>query len=234
MAFGYDSSRLQTSGEIAVSAVFTVDDRRAGGAARHRPRLARVPQAHAAARRAQRRLHLPEPRPGPRPRARRHPVVGRRARRSRRAQGRAGRRRAGVAAARQLHRPRRRRHGARHPRPGRALPAAAWPSASACGCAKRSSTSASSTDPVRTRPHTTMSTLLIEGGRRLSGRITVDGNKNSALPLVAACLLSDETCRLENVPRISDIRVMADLLTGAGRAGRADSARRRSRSRRRR
>ena len=61
-----------------------------------------------------------------------------------------------------------------------------------------------------------MSTLLIEGGRRLSGRITVDGNKNSALPLVAACLLSDETCRLENVPRISDIRVMADLLTGVG------------------
>ena len=61
-----------------------------------------------------------------------------------------------------------------------------------------------------------MSTLLIEGGRKLSGRITVDGNKNSALPLVAACLLSEETCRLENVPRISDIRVMADLLTGVG------------------
>jgi len=61
-----------------------------------------------------------------------------------------------------------------------------------------------------------MSTLLIEGGRRLSGRITVDGNKNSALPLVAACLLSEETCRLENVPRISDIRVLADLLTGVG------------------
>src|SRR5687768_4307015 len=61
-----------------------------------------------------------------------------------------------------------------------------------------------------------MSTLLIEGGRKLSGRITVDGNKNSALPLVAACLLSEETCRLENVPRISDIRVLADLLTGVG------------------
>ena len=61
-----------------------------------------------------------------------------------------------------------------------------------------------------------MSTLLIEGGRKLSGRITVDGNKNSALPLVAACLLSEEPCRLENVPRISDIRVMADLLTGVG------------------
>ena len=43
-----------------------------------------------------------------------------------------------------------------------------------------------------------MSTLLIEGGRRLSsGRITVDGNKNAALPLLAACLLSDEPCTLD-------------------------------------
>ncbi len=67
MAFGYDSSRLQTSGEIAVSAVFTVTDRRARGAAGRRARLAGLPQAHPAARRAERRLHLPEPRPGPRP-----------------------------------------------------------------------------------------------------------------------------------------------------------------------
>ena len=35
-----------------------------------------------------------------------------------------------------------------------------------------------------------MATLRIEGGRRLSGRLTVDGNKNSALPLLAACLLT--------------------------------------------
>jgi UDP-N-acetylglucosamine 1-carboxyvinyltransferase len=61
-----------------------------------------------------------------------------------------------------------------------------------------------------------MSTLLIEGGRRLSGRITVEGNKNAALPLLAACLLSDEVCELRNVPRISDLRVMAELLIGLG------------------
>ena len=36
-----------------------------------------------------------------------------------------------------------------------------------------------------------MAKLKIEGGRRLSGRITVEGNKNSALPLLAACLLTD-------------------------------------------
>jgi UDP-N-acetylglucosamine 1-carboxyvinyltransferase len=61
-----------------------------------------------------------------------------------------------------------------------------------------------------------MSTLLLEGGRPLSGRVTVGGNKNAALPLVAACLLAEEPCTLENVPRISDVRVMADLLTGLG------------------
>lgn len=61
-----------------------------------------------------------------------------------------------------------------------------------------------------------MSTLLIEGGRRLAGRITVEGNKNAALPLLAACLLTEEVCELQNVPRISDLRVMAELLTGLG------------------
>jgi UDP-N-acetylglucosamine 1-carboxyvinyltransferase len=61
-----------------------------------------------------------------------------------------------------------------------------------------------------------MSTLLIEGGRRLAGRITVEGNKNAALPLLAACLLSEDWCELHNVPRISDLRVMAELLIGLG------------------
>jgi UDP-N-acetylglucosamine 1-carboxyvinyltransferase len=61
-----------------------------------------------------------------------------------------------------------------------------------------------------------MSTLLIEGGRRLSGTITVEGNKNAALPLLAACLLTDQPCELTNMPRITDVRVMAELLVGLG------------------
>ncbi|MGE3178042.1 MAG: UDP-N-acetylglucosamine 1-carboxyvinyltransferase [Vicinamibacterales bacterium] len=61
-----------------------------------------------------------------------------------------------------------------------------------------------------------MSTLLIEGGRRLSGAVSVEGNKNSALPLLAACLLTPETCVLHNVPRISDVEVMARLLVDLG------------------
>jgi UDP-N-acetylglucosamine 1-carboxyvinyltransferase len=41
-----------------------------------------------------------------------------------------------------------------------------------------------------------MSTLLIEGGHRLEGRVAVEGNKNAALPLLAACLLTEEECVL--------------------------------------
>src|SRR5215471_329992 len=61
-----------------------------------------------------------------------------------------------------------------------------------------------------------MSTLLIEGGHRLSGAVEVEGNKNAALPLLAACLLTTETCVLTNVPRISDVEVMARLLLDLG------------------
>ena len=61
-----------------------------------------------------------------------------------------------------------------------------------------------------------MSTLLIEGGHRLEGRVAVEGNKNAALPLLAACLLTDEECVLTNVPRIGDVEVMARLLLDLG------------------
>ena len=61
-----------------------------------------------------------------------------------------------------------------------------------------------------------MSTLRIEGGQRLSGRIEVEGNKNSALPLLAACVLTDQECVLQNVPRIADVEVMARLLIDVG------------------
>src|SRR5881296_727526 len=61
-----------------------------------------------------------------------------------------------------------------------------------------------------------MSTLLIEGGHRLSGSVEVEGNKNAALPLLAACLLTSDECVLTNVPRISDVEVMARLLLDLG------------------
>jgi UDP-N-acetylglucosamine 1-carboxyvinyltransferase len=61
-----------------------------------------------------------------------------------------------------------------------------------------------------------MSTLLIEGGRRLSGSVEVEGNKNAALPLLAACVLTTEECVLTNVPRIADVEAMAHLLVDLG------------------
>ena len=61
-----------------------------------------------------------------------------------------------------------------------------------------------------------MSSLLIEGGRPISGTIEVEGNKNAALPLLAACLLTTEECVLTNMPRIGDVEVMAKLLIELG------------------
>lgn len=61
-----------------------------------------------------------------------------------------------------------------------------------------------------------MAKLRIVGGRRLSGRVTVEGNKNSALPLLAACLLTDQECVLTNVPRIRDVDVLVQLMAGLG------------------
>src|SRR4029078_10710814 len=61
-----------------------------------------------------------------------------------------------------------------------------------------------------------MAKLRVVGGRPLSGRITVEGNKNSALPLLAACLLTDQECVLTNVPRLRDVDVLGQLMTGLG------------------
>ena len=58
--------------------------------------------------------------------------------------------------------------------------------------------------------------LLIEGGRRLSGRITVAGSKNAALYALAAPLLTAEPVTLHNVPSIADIGGMAELLRALG------------------
>src|SRR5499427_9850506 len=58
--------------------------------------------------------------------------------------------------------------------------------------------------------------LVIEGGNPLNGRIRASGNKNGALPILAACLLADEPVTLSNVPRIRDVETMLELLQGLG------------------
>ena len=66
------------------------------------------------------------------------------------------------------------------------------------------------------KERTGYSTLVIEGGYQLCGEMSVDGNKNAALPLLAACLLTDKPCHFTNVPLIKDVRVMIELLEGLG------------------
>src|SRR5205809_2537919 len=58
--------------------------------------------------------------------------------------------------------------------------------------------------------------FVIEGGRPLSGRIQAAGNKNGALPILAACLLTTEPVHLHNVPRIVDVETMIELLNDIG------------------
>jgi UDP-N-acetylglucosamine 1-carboxyvinyltransferase len=61
-----------------------------------------------------------------------------------------------------------------------------------------------------------MEKFVIEGGAPLSGTIVPAGNKNGALPILAACLLTDDEVILRNVPRISDVEAMVALLEGLG------------------
>ncbi len=58
--------------------------------------------------------------------------------------------------------------------------------------------------------------FIVEGGRPLSGAIRPTGNKNAALPIVCAALLSDEPVTLHNVPRIRDIESLLGLVRAAG------------------
>ena len=59
-------------------------------------------------------------------------------------------------------------------------------------------------------------TFVIEGGYPLNGRVRAAGNKNAALPLLAACLLTSEPVTLSNVPRIRAVETMLELIEDLG------------------
>jgi UDP-N-acetylglucosamine 1-carboxyvinyltransferase len=61
-----------------------------------------------------------------------------------------------------------------------------------------------------------MQKLLIEGGKRLEGEIRASGSKNAALPILAACVLTDEPIILHRIPTVRDIRTMETLMTHVG------------------
>src|SRR2546421_12623294 len=61
-----------------------------------------------------------------------------------------------------------------------------------------------------------MARFVVEGGTPLRGEITPAGNKNEALPLIAASLLTDDPVTLRNVPRIRDVRAMLEIASALG------------------
>lgn len=61
-----------------------------------------------------------------------------------------------------------------------------------------------------------MTKFIIQGGHALNGIVIPSGNKNAALPMLAACLLTDEPVVLHNVPRIRDVGTMVELLQTIG------------------
>ena len=61
-----------------------------------------------------------------------------------------------------------------------------------------------------------MADLIVTGGNKLSGEITPAGNKNSALPILCATLLSDEDIVIRNFPDLTDVHKLVDLMTSLG------------------
>ncbi len=62
-----------------------------------------------------------------------------------------------------------------------------------------------------------MDKLVIEGGIRLRGEVTVSGSKNAVLPILAATLLTDEPCVIKNVPNLRDTNTMLKILRSLGK-----------------
>jgi len=62
-----------------------------------------------------------------------------------------------------------------------------------------------------------MSKFIITGGNKLEGDFFISGNKNAALPILAATVLTDETCVIRNVPQITDVATMLALLQDVGK-----------------
>lgn len=62
-----------------------------------------------------------------------------------------------------------------------------------------------------------MDKLVIEGQKILKGEVKISGSKNSALPILAATLLTEETCVLKNIPSLRDTNTMCKLLTSLGK-----------------
>ena len=61
-----------------------------------------------------------------------------------------------------------------------------------------------------------MPTYIVEGGHSLSGRIRPAGNKNAALPAIAATVMASEPVTLQNIPRIGDVETLLEIVASLG------------------
>ena len=61
-----------------------------------------------------------------------------------------------------------------------------------------------------------MQKFVITGGRPLAGEVRIAGAKNAVLKMMAAAVLTDERCVLRNVPKISDVAILRDLMNDIG------------------
>ena len=61
-----------------------------------------------------------------------------------------------------------------------------------------------------------MAYYRINGGKRLEGAVTISGAKNASLAIIPAVILSGESCLLENLPEIEDVRIVEEILTSMG------------------
>ena len=68
-----------------------------------------------------------------------------------------------------------------------------------------------------------MNKYMIHGGHPLFGEVTISGAKNAAVAIIPAALLVDGTCRIENIPQISDVTLFFSILEELGRLASAQT-----------
>src|SRR5690606_9917594 len=61
-----------------------------------------------------------------------------------------------------------------------------------------------------------MEQYIIKGGKPLKGEVLISGYKNAALGIIAAAIMTDETVKIENIPNISDIEILLQIIEGLG------------------
>ena len=61
-----------------------------------------------------------------------------------------------------------------------------------------------------------MEQIIINGGHPLYGSVSIGGAKNAALPVICACILNEEPCIIDNIPPVSDIETLLNILASMG------------------